>query len=355
MSVSAASQAGPPGRRRMGAPEAEYDIPTRAPRLESRKTATIVQWLMVALWIIGSLGAATSVVAVDAPDAIQRPSAALLMLVFAVVVVHRAGGHMRIWMPIVSVLGLAAVVAQTNVLIAASAVVSAVLSAVSALLVTRAAPSAMAAIGEYALAIVVALTGTLSVAAWNAPVQYQRFNLVVVTLAMVLAIALVWNLGAGLHGLNSQNMWILAGLAASLIILLLYSSVVRQYGSQTVVNFVSDSVIWMRQNIQGVPRPVEVFIGFPALIVGVSMRARRREGWWVLVFAVIGTSVMTTSLVTPGAFPSYVGRSTLYSVLLGLAVGLAVRHVLLRERSARAARALEPVERVEPGRFAALK
>lgn len=344
------------GRRRLDASVApEYDLPTREPRLESARTARLVMVGVFAMWVVGTLGAASAVVAVDIPGWVERPSAALLMLVFTIGLIHRGGGHMRIWIPIVTALGVSAVVLETNFLLASSAVVCAVLSAVWAVLVTRPAPSVLAAIREYLLALVVALSGTVSVAAWNAPVNYQRFNLLVVAVSLVLAIALVWNLGAGLHGLGRQNLLILTGVAALLIVILAYSSFVRTHGSQAVVDLFSDIVVWSRQTFEGVPRPVEVFIGFPALIVGVSMRSARREGWWVLVFAVIGTAVLTTSLVTPGAFPSYVGLSTLYSVVLGLLVGLIVRHYVVRERSARAARAVEPIARVEPPRFAALK
>ncbi|WP_456695176.1 hypothetical protein [Aeromicrobium sp. P5_D10] len=344
------------GRRRLDASVApEYDLPTREPRLGSARTARLVMIGVFLMWVVGTLGAATTVVAVDAPEGIGRPSAALLMLVFTIGLIHRGGGHMRIWIPIVTVLGISAVVLEKNFLLVSSAVVCAVLSAVWAVLVTRPAPSVLAAIREYLLALLVALSGTLSVAAWNAPVNYQRFNLIVVAVSLVLAIALVWNLGAGLHGLGRQNLLILTGVAALLIVILAYSSFVRTHGSQAVVDLFSDVVVWSRQNFEGVPRPVEVFIGFPALIVGVSMRSARREGWWVLVFAVIGTAVLTTSLVTPGAFPTYVGLSTLYSVVLGLLVGLIVRHYVVRERSARAARAVEPIARVEPPRFAALK
>jgi hypothetical protein len=98
-----------------------------------------------------------------------------------------------------------------------------------------------------------------------------------------------------------------------------------------------------------------VFIGFPALLVGVSMRSRNREGWWIMVFAVIGTGVLSTSLVSPGAFPSYIGLSTLYSSILGLGVGLLARWIAIRDRSKRAARVVEPERRIEPPRLAALK
>ena len=85
------------------------------------------------------------------------------------------------------------------------------LAAVWAVVITRPAVTVLQAVREYVLAIVVALSGTVAVAAWNAPVSYQRFNLVVLTVALGLAITVVWNLGAGLHGLGRQNLAILAG------------------------------------------------------------------------------------------------------------------------------------------------
>ncbi|MCW2830442.1 MAG: hypothetical protein JWP31_1134 [Aeromicrobium sp.] len=344
------------GRRRLDSSvEPEYDVPTREPRLESPRAARLAMSVVFVLWLVGTAGAGTSVVAVGAPTWVERPSAALLMVVFAVALTHRGGGHMRIWVPITAAVAVAAAIIETNVLLASAASVTAVLSAVWAVLATRPADSLVGAVREYVLALVVALSGTVAVAAWNAPVNYQRFNLIVITVALGLAITLVWNLGAGLHGLGKQNFAVLAGVAALLLLLLAYSSFVRTHGSQTIVDMFSDLVLWMRQNFEGVPRPVEVFIGFPALIVGVSLRSKRREGWWVLVFAVIGTAVLSTSLVTPGAFPSYIALSTLYSAVLGLIVGLVLRHYVLKERSARAARAIEEVVRVEPPRFAPLK
>mgnify|MGYP001795917147 CR=1 FL=1 len=88
---------------------------------------------------------------------------------------------------------------------------------------------------------------------------------------------------------------------------------------------------------------------------GVSLRSRHREVWWILVLSVKGTGVLTTSLGTPGAFPTYPGLSTLYSSNLGLIVGLVLRQQVMKQRSARAARAIEQIVRVEPPRFAALK
>jgi hypothetical protein len=350
------SQTAHGGRRRLDASvPPEYDVPTREPRIESARTVRLIMGGVFGLWVLGFAGCLTAIVAVGAPSGLQRPSAALLMVVYAVGLTHRGGGHMRIWLPITAVLGVAAVVVETNLLVASAAALTAVLSAVWAVLVTRPADSISGVVREFALTIVVAISGTTAVAAWNAPVNYQRFNLLVIAVALGLAITLVWNLGAGLHGLGRQNLAILAGAAALLLLLLAYSSFVRSHGSDVLVNSFSDVVGWMRRTFEGVPRPVEVFIGFPALIVGVSLRSKRREGWWVLVFAVIGTAVLSTSLVTPGAFPTYIALSTLYSAVLGLGVGLVARHYAMQQGSARAARAIEEVVRVEPPRFAPLK
>ncbi len=344
------------GRRRADSPRPpEYDLPTREPRIESPLAARLLMLGVLIAWVIGTLAAGTAVVAVDLPVDVERPGAGLLLVVFSVALTHRVGGHMRIWASLAAILAIAAVATEANFLLAAAAATCAVLASVWAIVITRPAVTIPETLREYVLAIVVALSGTVSVAAWNAPVSYQRFNLVVLSAALGLAITVVWNLGAGLHGLGRQNLAILAGVAALMLLVLAYSSFVRTHGSQMLVDTISDVGIWMRQNIGGVPRPVEVFIGFPALIVGVSMRSRNREGWWILVVAVIGTGVLSTSLVSPGAFPSYIGLSTLYSSILGLVVGLIARRIAIRDRSSRAARVVEPERRIEPPRLAALK
>lgn len=344
-----------PGRRRLDTNvPVDYDLPTRTPRLESPDTARTVMLGVFALWVIGIVGAGTSLVAVDAPDWLVRPSAGLLLVVFSVGLTHRAGGHMRIWAVAATILSVAALASQASVLISAAAAVTAVLASSWAVVVTKPAETAVASLREFGVSITVALSGTIAVAAWNAPVNYQRFSIFVLAVSLGLVITIVWGLGAGLHGLGRQNFAILIGVAAVVVLVLAYSSFVRTHGSELIVDGFTDLVIWMRQTFGGVPRPTEVLIGFPALILGVTLRSKRREGWWVLVFAVLGTVTVTTSLVSPGAYPTYIGLSTLYSVVLGVAIGLVLRNVVLRQRSRRS-RALVPERRVEPGRLAPLK
>lgn len=344
------------GRRRLDTTvPVDYDIPTRRPRLSDDRTAQAVISSVIVAWFVGFLLAATSVVKTPVPTWVERPAAALLLVVFSVGLTHRIGGHMRIWTTMSAALAVAAVGTQTTALLGAAAATTAVLSAVYAVVITRPAGSPLTAMREYVICLVVALSGTVAVAAWNAPVNYQRFNLVVLTVALGLVIVMVWSLGAGLHGLGRQNLTLLVGVAVVLVVLLVYSSLVRSHGSQTLVENLDDFVIWMRTTFRGVPRPVEVFIGFPALVVGVSLRSQRREGWWILVFAVLGTGVLTTSLVSPGAFPTYIAMSTLYSAVLGLLLGVVITWFVVRPPSAKRARAVVPETRVEPARLAPLK
>lgn len=347
----------PAGRRRLDTTvPREYEVPTRTPRLADAETARLAMWGVFGTWIVAALVAATAVIKVPgAPEWLERPAAAVLLVVFSIGLTHRAGGHMRIWTLMATLLGVSAVASQASFLLTAATVTTAVLGSVYAVMITRPAESIGAVVREYGVALAVALSSTMAVAAWNAPVNFQRFNLIVLFGALTVIIALVWSLGAGLHGLGRQNLGILIGVAVVLIALLAYSSFVRSYGSQALVEGIDNMVIWMRTNIGGVPRPVEVLLGFPTLVVGVALRSRRREGWWILVFAVIGTGVLSTSLVSPGAFPTYIAWSTLYSVVLGLGIGLAARWLFLKPQSARRTRAILPERRVEPGRFAPLR
>lgn len=345
---------GSPGRRRAAEPD-EYDLPTREPRVRSPFAAKVLMAGVLAAWFVGVAAASTSVIAYDLPWHAGRAGAVILMIVFAAALTHRVGGHLRIWGTLATVLAVAATTTQIPLLLAAAAGVTAVCAAVWAVLFTRPAPSLPLALVEYLVAVVISLSGTLAVAAWDAPVKYQRFNLVVISAALLLSIILVWNLGAGLHGLGREHLVILFGIAVLLVLVLAYASFVRSHGSRVVTDAIASVIIWMRQTIGGVPRPVEVFIGFPAIIVGVTMRARRRAGWWVMVFGVLSTGVLATSLVSPLAFPTYIALSTLYSVVLGLVIGLVVRRIAFPDHSRRATRVVEPERRIEPPRLAALK
>src|SRR5699024_6119986 len=77
---------------------------------------------------------------------------------------------------------------------------------------------------------------------------------------------------------------------------------------------------------------------------------RRRQGWWMCAFGVIGASTIATSLVSPAAVVDYVARSTVYSVVLGILVGLVVRRIdqMLTGGSGRRARRSEAAAQIRP-------
>lgn len=345
-----------PGRRRLDTSvPPPYEFATREPRFSSQRLGSFLVGATFVLWLIGTAGAATSVVAVGAPEWIWRPAAAVLLVAFGTMLTHRVGGHLRIWASVVTALALSAYLTEINALLVAAAGTTAVLAAVVAVLYTRPADSIPAVLREFVVSLILALSGTFAVAAWNAPVDVESFLMIVMAAALTVAISIVWSLGAGLHGLTAKHLAILAGVAVVTVLLFFYGGFVRSHGSATITAFLDDTIVWLRQNVGGVPRPFEVLVGFPALVVGTSMRSRYRVGWWVCVFAVVGTVLVTVSLVDPGAYPSYLALSTLYSAVLGLAFGLVVRHFVLATRSRRAARAVELPTRVEPARFAPLR
>lgn len=242
---------------------------------------------------------------------------------------------------------------------AAVAVVAAVSSSVLAVMLTRPAVSWWRAVYEALIAAVVAASGAIAVAGFEAEVLAQRFNIAVYLLALILTLSVVWGLGAGLHGLGRRGLVMILGGAVLVLVVLAYGAVLRNYGSEAITSTVEDTVAWMRDTFGGVPRPAEVIVGFPALVWGVSTRSTRRQGWWMCVFGVIGTGTIATSLVSPDAVTDYIALSSVYSVVLGILLGLVVRRVdrMLTGGSGRRARRQEAEVQIrpEPPRTASLR
>jgi len=195
------------------------------------------------------------------------------------------------------------------------------------------------------------------VAGYDAPVASGRYNLVVLGLSLMTAIGLVWQLGAGLHGLGRRGLVLILAGAILVSGVLVYTRILGEYGSASLLDSVQSFTAAVRDRIGGVPRPVEVLIGFPALIWGVGTRASRRQGWWMCAFGVLGTATVTTSLAAPLVDPEYALWSTVYSAVLGGVLGLLLRRadVVFTSRGRRANR--EPVDafvRPEPARTRSL-
>ena len=111
--------------------------------------------------------------------------------------------------------------------------------------------------------------------------------------------AIVYRLGAGLHGLGRRGMIVVAIGLGVLFATLAYAELLRRYGAQSFVSSVLDFADWTSARIGAFPRPLVVLLGIPALVWGTHVRARRRQGWWFCAFGVAATVPLATGLVSP--------------------------------------------------------
>jgi hypothetical protein len=326
--------------------------------------ATVVAWLVT--WGLATAATVGAVVDVDRlPEHAPLAGAVVLSVLFAAALARRCGGRVWFWTTLSALhMGVVLVVDQPWLRSSAAVFVAAV-GGVAAVLLTRPAPTYLRLLAEYVVALVLAASAGLAVAGFDAPVTSGPFNLLVLALAMAGALALVWRLGAGFHGLGRRGLLLIVAGAVLVAAVLVYSRVLREYGSASVTGAVEDMIDWIRVRLHGVPRPIEVLVGFPALLWGVHTRARRRQGWWMCAFGAFGTATVATTLAAPMVDPAYAGRSLLYSIGLGLLIGLAVLQVdafVTRRRTAaaagRRARRAEPEPealRPEPPRTQSLR
>jgi hypothetical protein len=317
--------------------------------------------LWLAAWLTATGAAATSLIGpISPPEWLAETGGASLIVLFAMGLTRRCGGRIWLWALLTGGFAAAVLIAQNRTLFSSAAVLVAILGAVLAVMATRPAETFGQVFREYVIALLISISAALAVAGLNAPVASDRFNLVVLGVSLLVAIGLVWQLGAGLHGMGRRGFIMIVGGAVLIAGLLVYSRFLREYGSEALVDRINETVAWMNNNLGGVPRPVEVLVGFPVLIWGVSTRARRRQGWWMCAFAALGTATVATSLAAPTVQPEYAGRSLLYSTILGLALGLLVRRVdfLFTGGGGQRARRGDGVDaerRPEPGRTEPLR
>jgi len=329
-----------------------------APSRVAHRTAVLV-WLLA--WGVATAAAATAVVDVDdVPTWVAGWGGGALAWLYTVALAHRVGARTTLWGAVSLLAIVGALVTERSWALSAVSVLAAVVAGVAAVLLTRPAATALGSLFEFGVALVVSAAGAVSVAGLNASVRTERYPLVVVCLALALAIALVWQLGAGLHGGSRRELAIVVGAALVLAGLLIYSQVLRAYGSEAVLDGVDDTVSWLQDHLHGVPRPAEALIGFPALVWGIGTRGTRRQRWWICAFGVLGTATLASSLAGQRLDPEYAALSAAYSALIGAVLGLLVRRIDLvvtgrRERDRAAGRRVLRTDEVvvlrpEPGR-----
>jgi len=281
--------------------------------------------------LVGALGVAVARFGPDLPDLVRHVSAVLVSGALAWGLAVRTGGRM-VWAAALSaVLATTAVVTDWQPLMAGAAVGTGVLAATLAVMLTTPAATFTLAIREVLLATGFAWIGALGVVGYapeeNPDVDVDRFGYVVFGLALAGAFALVYRLGAGLHGLGRRGYVVAGGAVLMLVVTLAYSEAIAQWGSRDLVGMVDDFRDGTRSTLGAVPHPIVALLGYPALVWGVFMRARRRQGWWVCAFGVAATAPAACRLVAADLDASNLALGALYSLVLGLALGYLVIRV----------------------------
>jgi hypothetical protein len=270
----------------------------------------------------------------------------------------RTGGRPLVFSFLALALGGVVVGVDSDALRSGAAVITAVLTAVFAVMVTMPAVHFVGAVRENLVALVVAAIGSMATVAWAPVVSLDRFQYTALGLSLVAAFVTVFRLGAGLHGLGSRGVFTVVAGSVMLALTLGYAELLQRYGTHSVVEGLDDAVRWSHHHLGAFPRPIIALLGVPALTWGTHMRARRRQGWWVCAFGVAVTGPVAYGLVDPGRTVLEAGLAAAYGVVIGLLLGFLLIRADLRLSRPRGRRLAELEEvsavRPEPGRTHAL-
>ncbi len=273
------------------------------------------------------------------PTWLDQAAAVTLACVYTVALAARTGGRPVVFGVLALALALAAVLSDMERLRTGAATLTAVVAAVLAVMATVPARRFRLAAREIAIAVAVSAIGALGVVGFRPTVSLERYDYVSLALSFLLVGALVYRLGAGLHGLGRRGFVVVLVGVVALTVALAYAELIKRYGSQEFVDDILDGVRWMRANLRGVPRPIQVLVGVPALVYGTHLRARRRQGWWVCAFGVASTCSVAGILMNPMTGWLEAALIVTYSTVLGLGLGYVVIRVDLALTGPRGSRA----------------
>jgi len=299
--------------------------------------------------------ALSAVRVIEAPVIAHQSLAAALGVLLAIGLAVRSGGSPTVPALLALAVGVAAVLWDWPPLLAGAAAATAVLAACLAVLATRPAESFLSAIREVVLALLLATLGALGVASFSVRLEVERFGYLVIGVAFVATVALVYRLAGGLHSLGRRGLVLAAGATVLLLVVLVYTAALTRYGSPEMVLQVRSAQEWVRDLLGGVPHSVEALVGIPALVWGVSMRSRRRQGWWVCAFGATATATVTHRLLLDDVFSLETALAAAYTLVLGVLLGyllIRLERLLTGRPSRRTAHAAPPsFGREEPGRL----
>jgi len=317
-----------------------------------------------AVWLLVTLAGAAALLAgvLDrGPERLPEAGAVVVAAAYVWALAARTGGRPVVFGGLTLAVGAVVLLSEQEVLRNGAAVITCSVSAILAVVATVPAVKTRVAVREVAVAVLVAALGGLATAGLQPTIDFARFEYLTLGMALVGGLVVVYRLGAGLHGLGRRGLFIVVFGGVVLALTLAYGELLRRYGTPALVQSTDDGILWLREHAAASPRPIVAVLGVPALMWGVHMRARRRQGWWVCVFGVVATAPIAQALLQP-VVPLQEWLLALgYGVLVGLLVGyLAIRVdvALTGGRSSRGRRGRRAEEaaalRPEPPRIDAL-
>jgi hypothetical protein len=274
--------------------------------------------------VLAGLGALSSCVAEIGPAWLCSAGAVTVATAYSWALAVRTGGRPVVVGAMALVLGLAAVLSDDDSLRTGAAVLTGVVASVLGVMSTVPAVRFVQAVREVLVALIIAGVGAFAVVGFEPVATVARFEYATLALAFAGSFALVYRLGAGLHGLGRRGVFSVLLGTVVLALTLVYAEALRRYGTPGLVSNLLDAVRWSRHNLGAFPRPLETVLGVPALAWGTHMRARRRQGWWLCAFGVGATVPAATALVNPAITLTESALSVGYGMVVGLVVGLVV-------------------------------
>lgn len=289
------------------------------------RDSQLPHWLWLVL-VVGGLAMLITSAVGSGPDWLDRAGAGVVLTAYAGALSARLGGRPVVFAGLAAGLSAIACFLEFDWLRSGAAVAMVAVAAVFSVVGTVPTQRFFAAVRELLIATALGGVGAIAALGFEPNVDIDRFEIMCLLLALIGAVVAVYGLGAGLHGMGGRGLATIAAAAVLIGISIAYAEMLRRYGSADLVREIEDAVRWMRDNLGAVPRPTAALIGAPALLWGVHMRARRRQGWWLTAFGVCVTVPIANGLVTPDASLAEVGLSTVY----GLAIGVLLGFVLIR-------------------------
>lgn len=313
------------GRTPGGSPRATPNParPTLSSRIEALGDSRwpVVGW---AILVVAALAALIAAMVPAGPDWLGGAGSVVIVSAYSWALAGRTGGRPVVFGALAGLLGIGVLLSGRDDLATGAAVMTCVVSAVLAVMVTVPAVTFTRAVRECVVAVLVAGVGALATVGFEPAITVANFEYVTFGLALAAAFVVVFRLGAGLHGLGRRGAVIVVVGGLLVVVTVLYAELLRRYGTPSLVESSLDVVRWSRETLGAFPRPIEAVLGIPALAYGVHMRARRRQGWWVCAFGVAATASTANALANPAVTVTESVLSIVYGLLVGLAIGFLV-------------------------------